>query len=261
MERTCEQAISLGLRSVAFTDHADFTGWTILEGISNFPSEHMGVGDAQEGTFTPPALDIARYRESVERCRSIFPEIEILFGVELSEPHWNPDEAARLLEEGDFDLVICGLHSLQGPEEGRFIEIASTYEEHAASEVVTAYLTELLRMVEGWDRFDILAHIDYPIRSWPGRGEEYSPEEFEEPYRAVLRALAGSERTLEVNTRLPLDARVVSWWREEGGRSVSFGSDAHDPLSVGRGFEVASAFVEAAGFRPGRHRHDLWTIH
>jgi histidinol phosphatase-like PHP family hydrolase len=60
----------------------------------------------------PPALDLDGYQESLFRCRDRFPDLEILSGVELSEPYWHPDQAADLLRRGGFDLVVCGLHSL-----------------------------------------------------------------------------------------------------------------------------------------------------
>ena len=75
----------------------------------------------------------------------------------------------------------------------------------------------------------------------------------------MLRALARSGRALEVNTRLPMDARIVRWWHEAGGDAVSFGSDAHEPSAVATGFAEAAAMVEAQGFRPGRTPLDFWT--
>lgn len=260
MEKTCEHAMQLGIRSIAFTEHADFTSWSLPEGAEARPPEHLRLELPLDGTFTPPPLDVAGYRRSVEHCRERFPGLEILFGVELSEPHWNPSQASHLLDQGGFDFVICGLHSLRGPEEDRFVEIGSSYHERTAPEVVASYLTELLRLVEGWDRFEVLSHIDYPLRHWPMGGGVYAPSMFEGEYRRVLRALAERGKTLEVNTRLPLDPIIVSWWREEGGRSVSFGSDAHQPLALGSGFIAAADSVREIGFRPGRHRHDHWMV-
>ena len=38
-----------------------------------------------------------------------------------------------------------------------------------------------------------------------------------------------------MNGRLvPLDSTVLTWWRDEGGDAVSFGSDAHLPSAVAR---------------------------
>ena len=97
-----------------------------------------------------------------------------------------------------------------------------------------------------------------------GRGEQVlfrehlDPREYEAEYREALTALARSGRVLEINSRLPLDPVLVRWWHEVGGDAVSFGSDAHTPDGVGRGFVEATAVAEAAGFRRGADRFDLW---
>jgi histidinol-phosphatase (PHP family) len=51
---------------------------------------------------------------------------------------------------------------------------------------------------------------------------------------------------------------IVQWWRDEGGRAISFGSDTHDPTRLAHRFSEAVAMVEAKGFRAGRHPWDFW---
>jgi histidinol-phosphatase (PHP family) len=63
---------------------------------------------------------------------------------------------------------------------------------------------------------------------------------------------------LEVNTKVPLHTLLLGWWREEGGAAITFGSDAHEPVAVARGFRDAAAMAEAHGFRPGDHPGDVW---
>ena len=92
------------------------------------------------------------------------------------------------------------------------------------------YLTEMVAMIEGSDVFQVLAHCDFPRRYWPAGRDRYPEAAFEEEYRAVFRALAGSGRALEVNTTSPLGSvELVRWYHEEGGDAVSFGSDGHQP--------------------------------
>ena len=51
---------------------------------------------------------------------------------------------------------------------------------------------------------------------------------------------------------------MAQWWQEEGGRAVTFGSDAHVPEALAHGFPEAMAMLEYFGFRPGRRAHDAW---
>jgi histidinol-phosphatase (PHP family) len=144
-------------------------------------------------------------------------------------------------------------------EDGRLIAADSLYGTIPGPDVIRRYLTELLRLVKGSDAFEVLAHADFPRRYWPAAEGRFDEAMYEDEYRAVFRELAASGRVLEMNTRSPLwSVELLSWWRDEGGRAVSFGSDAHLPWRVGALFDEAVAIVAAAGFRPGRDRYDFW---
>ncbi|MDQ6900600.1 MAG: PHP domain-containing protein, partial [Candidatus Dormibacteraeota bacterium] len=89
MEATCREAVKVGLRAVAFTEHADFAF-----GI------HAGMRP----------LDVQAYLAEIERCRSLFPELRILSGVELGEPHRHAKDAAGVLAAGQLDRVLGSVH-------------------------------------------------------------------------------------------------------------------------------------------------------
>ena len=256
MERTCARAVDMGLPAVAFTEHADYTAWTVLDGDLD-DHEHLRAFVAPDGSLAPPALDRDGYLDCVQRCRDKFPELRIISGVELGEPHWHSEVAASLLKAGEFDRVLGSLHCL--PFEARFSEPPNLYRRRPAAEVVREYLAEIPRLITGSDAFAVLAHIDYAVRSWPAQAGPFDPHAFEDEFRHALRVLADSGRALEVNTRAQVYPEIIRWWREEGGQAITFGSDAHDPTGLAHGFSEAVAMVEAYGFRPGRHPHDFWT--
>jgi histidinol-phosphatase (PHP family) len=259
MEGSCLQAIQLGLPAVAFTEHVDFTGW----GSEDVPPA------APDGLFDGPVsvagrervlpLDVEGYLAGVEKCRSRFgSSLRILSGIEAGEPHLFAGSLSAVLATGTFDRVLGSLHSVVDSD--RLIHADRLFGRVPADEVMRRYLTGLLDLVTGSEVFQVLAHCDYPRRYWPAATDgDYDETRYEEEYRAVFRALASSGRALEFNTRSPLwSAKLVVWWREEGGDAVSFGSDAHHPLRVGARFGLAVDIVEAAGFRPGRDRYDFW---
>jgi histidinol-phosphatase (PHP family) len=107
-------------------------------------------------------------------------------------------------------------------------------------------------------RLTSACHIDYPVRYWPAQADAFDPKDFEDQFRFALRILADSGRTLEVNTTVPLCSAIVRWWREQGGSTITYGSDAHDPTSIAHGFADAAAMVEAYGFRPASDLHGYW---
>lgn len=254
---SCRRALEIGVPSLAFTEHADLTPWLIPEPIRPLLPDHFRVRLRPDGVLEPPDLDVEGYLASVQECRDRFPDLCILSGVELSEPHWHRARADALLASHDFERVLGSVHSL--PEGEHHYEL-SVLAERPPEEILRAYLAEVLGLAESTADFAVLAHIDYSLRSWPAE-KPFVPADFEEEFRAVLRALASSGRALEVNTKVPLPREIVRWWFEIGGDAVAFGSDAHEPALVGHGFAQAAALVESCGFRPGRTPHDFWRRH
>jgi histidinol-phosphatase (PHP family) len=254
MEATCARAVELGLPAVAFTEHVDHTRWLVAEG----DLDPRVRGTRAPGTFTPGTLDVDGYLEALARCRDLFPDLTLLSGVELGEPHWHADAVTRVLGAGGFERVLGSLHSL--PEGTAAAEPPELFRRRAASDVVRSYLVELADMIEQTSVFEVLAHIDYPLRHWPAAAGPFEVAAFEEELRHALANLAAGGRTLEVNTKGPMLPEVVRWWREEGGRVVTFGSDAHEPSALGRRFAEAVDLVESYGFRAGRHPYDRWTL-
>jgi len=112
--------------------------------------------------------------------------------------------------------------------------------------------------VSGSEVFEVFGHIDYPVRSWPEDARPFEPTDFEDELRQALRSLADGERALEINTRLPLHPTILGWWREEGGRRVTFGSDAHLPAALATGLAPAAVLAGSNGFRPDRRPGDPW---
>lgn len=255
MERTCTRARELGLPSVAFTEHADLTPWTLKPG-ETVPDEWRPL--LSEGVLTPPPLDLDGYRKCLELCRERHPDLRILSGVELSEPHWHAPRVETLLGNGHFERVLASVHSAPTASGSGFTEVSVRYDDQPPAEVVRAYLAETVRLIEQFEEFEVLAHIDYPVRHWPEDKKPYDPYDFEEEYRHVLLSLATAGKVLEVNTRVPLHPQVLAWWREEGGQAITFASDAHTPDVLARGFSDAVHMAEASGFRPGRDPHAFW---
>jgi histidinol-phosphatase (PHP family) len=240
MERSCARARELGLPAIAFTEHAD---WALV---------HQGQHP----------VDIEGYLDAVDRCRTRFPGLRILTGVELGEPHWFPKETAAILAAGPIDQVLGSVHSVH--LDGGTID-ASQFRSRDGIDfpaAVREYFAEVLLLVESGQPFEVLAHLDYPKRYWLDGAPPYREKDYEAEIRAILKAAARTGRVLEVNTTrgqtLCPDLTVVRWWRELGGQAVQYGSDAHQPDKVAEGFKVATQMVESAGFKPAKDPASLW---
>lgn len=244
MRDTCVRALEIGLPSIAFTDHADFTDYV----------------RARDGL-----LDIAGYHQCIERCRAAFPTLRILSGIELGEPHRFPEEVAALRSAGPLDRVLGSVHCFDRAGELVDASTPGLQDEMGPDAVMRSSLGETLDLLRSQAEFDVLAHIDYAKRYRP-QGSRLDPFAFEEELRAVLREAARRGVALEINTTrggdrdryLCPDLTVLTWWREEGGRALAFGSDAHSPDRVAAGFELAAEVAEAAGFRPQDDPSAFW---
>ncbi|WP_210507104.1 PHP domain-containing protein [Naasia sp. SYSU D00057] len=253
LERTCARALELGMPAVVFTEHVDASPTVLDPEELDEPLRPLIGGD---GLLRPPPLDRDGYLAAVEGCRGRFPGLTIVAGIELGDGH-RADSAATAQAEG-FGRVLGSLHSV--PVDGRFLEPPELLRTRGPEQMLRDYLTELCRMVEGCDLFEVLAHIDFPLRFWPADAAPFDAAAFEDDFRPPLRLLAGSGRALEVNSSVPLPEPVLRWWREEGGRAVTFGSDAHEPESLGRELEAAAALAHEQGFRPASRPQDPWRL-
>lgn len=259
MHATCARAVAIGLPALAFTEHVDLTPWTLHD--RTMPAGLRGSVD-EHGRFLGGPLEVAAYLEEVDRCRHAFPDLRIWSGIELSEGHRHPDAVIDLMASVRPERVVGSVHALtdEHPDAaaGDHVEIVDGYDQRAPVEVVRAYVAEVRAMSLSDAPFEVLGHIDYPLRHWPATAGPVPWEQLEADVRVALEATAASGRALEVNTRLPLAARVLDWWHEAGGESVVFGSDAHRPDDVARDFIDTAAMVAAHGFRPGPTPYEHW---
>ena len=267
MEASCRRAIELGLPAIAFSEHADFTPWRPHAGAEpkdstlgvdgcRLPSNRAHRGD----------LDMAGYWQSIERCRATFPDLRILSSIELGEPHLFAAEVRAMLHRMP-DRLLGSLHCLSIDGALHDLSTPGMMTPDSAAQYFRAALAATVTLVNSDAPFSVLTHIDYAKRYWPHQQLAFDERDFEDDYRAVLRALSASSRALEVNTTRGVGAPrgpcpgslVLGWWYAEGGSAVSFGSDAHRPEHVAAGFAEAAAMAEAAGFRPAADPTDLWT--
>jgi histidinol-phosphatase (PHP family) len=236
MDGSCRRALELGISAIAFTEHADF---------DEYVTQRNGL------------LDVPGYLQAIEQCRSQYPSLRILSGLELGSPHRFPTETAKVLAAGSFDRVLGSVHHVVSDGELVYAGEPELLTPERAGSTMRSYLAEVLRLLESEQPFEILAHVDYPKRYWPHDQVAYREVDYEEEFRSVLAATAHRGAVLEINTTGGEDPErqfcpgplVVRWWYAAGGTAVSFGSDAHEPVALAAGFGQARQLAEAAGFK------------
>jgi histidinol-phosphatase (PHP family) len=232
MAEMCLGAVEQGIPEIGFTEHFD---------------QHPGESDNCRN-FRLDAWAI-----ELDRCRSAFAgRLTIRAGIELGEPHIYHAEAQNLLARCPFDYALGSLHWV-GNES---IFDLAFFQAYPAVEAFGMYFEELARVAQTGG-FDILSHLDVPVRTAFAVYGRYDPREHEDSIRPVLRACVEHGLALDINTAalrrranvLNPGVDILRWYVEMGGERVTLGSDAHRANQVGAGLEAALEAARAAGLK------------
>lgn len=230
MAEMCLAAIRKGIPEIGFSDHFDL--------IPEDPCFAFFRADA--------------WWHDLERCREEFSgTLRVRAGVEIGEPHRFPKAVAELISSYDWDFVLGSLHWV-----GDSMVFRPDYYQRSKSQAYSDYFDELILLADQ-SPISILAHLDVVKRYSFEHYGSYAPESHEERLRHLLRTCARRDIALEINTstlRRPIQEtspaeKILHWFREEGGRWITLGSDAHEPDEVGSGLQNALASVLNAGFK------------
>lgn len=226
----CRIAATLGIPEIGFAEHYDL-----------HPDENPRDW-----------LRLEPWLEDLERCRAEFSgRLVIRAGIEVGEPHRFHEDMNTMLARAPFDYVIGSLHWV-----GSESVFDPAYFQRPAEEAYSRYFAELARMTARGG-FDILGHLDVPVRTGFNFHGSYDPRDYEPWIRQVLRNCIEQGIALDVNTSamrrkaqvlLP-GLPILRWYAEMGGMRVTLGSDAHRPEQVASHFGVALDAIRTAGLQ------------
>lgn len=228
----CEKAELTCLRALAFCDHCEIDSFYDEQYDKRIRSAYFEVAMAQSA-FRGKVL--------------------VLEGIELGQPHYNPDLAKKVLEKREYDQVIGSIHNLPDTQDFYFME---SFTQDSAEKYFDLYLDEILNMLE-WGDFDVLAHLTYPLRYFHSKsGINIDMAKYKKKTDEILRLTAEKEKALEINTaglrqpinKLSPELDVVKRFKELGGKYVTYGSDAHFADDLAAGLDTAYDTMKAAGF-------------
>jgi histidinol-phosphatase (PHP family) len=232
------RAAELGLAEVGFCEHADF--------------------DPRDRSYG--FLDLLRYDREIAAARAEVPGIRLRQGVEITYQASLEKEIRDWLSGHAWDSVVTSVHLVDYADGWAIISEPraneSYFATHTQREAYAPYFEELLRAAQS-GLGDVLGHFDLVKRYGTESYGRFEPTAFEDEVRAVLRAVVEGGMGLEVNTsglrQRPAEpypaSKILRWYREMGGESLTIGSDAHHARHLGAGIEEALNLARAAGFR------------
>ena len=230
MEAYIKKAVDIGLEEICFLDHL-----TIRE------SEKQLSMTKEEVPFYFQAVKFLRQRYKKK--------IKVKVGLEIDFNPEYTDIFHEIVETYSFDVIGSSLHFLKG------MDIVSRHSDWAHGKidpdyVFGLYLEQLGNMLE-YDYFDVICHIDLakkfgakPSRTFDG---EFDTVLSKIKNRGLAVELNTSGYAHTVNEVYPAFSLLKKCY--EKGISITLGSDAHNPESMGRRFDSALSMLRLAGYR------------
>jgi histidinol-phosphatase (PHP family) len=227
----CEKAVAADLSTIAITDHCEID---------------LYQKDRYETILRQSYFDILKARDIFDG------QIEVLKGIELGNALSDRVLAERVVANRPYDFILGSLHHPTGFDDFAFTDF-NLVDVHKLLEL---YFEELEALTV-WGKFDVLAHLTYPMRYINGAYNlGVDIQDYAENIKRVYAKLIQNGKGIEINTsglRQPYgetmpDFLSIRLFREMGGSILTIGSDAHAAKDVGANLEDALRLARMAGF-------------
>ena len=225
----CNKALQNEYRAIAFTEHFDLVDSEILE---------YGI------------ISLNKYFSLIDKLRVEFPELQIIRGVELGEPHRVGELSQRLFREQKPDYIIGSLHVTK-----RRVNVSVKIHKPMSDKEIAGYYEENLEMVEQGG-FDTLGHLGIYKRGL------VSPQKI--PKKTVFfyldkifTEIISKNICLEINNSgykrnfndLIPETEVLARYRDMGGELITIASDSHDLEQFDKFYKKTLDKIRQIGFR------------
>ncbi|MCS7182110.1 MAG: histidinol-phosphatase HisJ family protein [Thermoanaerobaculum sp.] len=236
-EEYVRQAVRLGLKAVAITDHIPFY-W--------LPPE------AHDPTLAMAPEELPAYVEAVLQLKGRYRgRVEVLLGIEADYVEGHEHTLAQILQTYPFDVVLGSVHWLAG----FWVDAPTSLPEYQkgperVQQIWARYWQTLEKAIRS-GLFDVMAHLDLPKKFG------FLPAEpLTELEDAVLQALLETGVAVELSSagrRKPVGEDYPSprWLARlaTAGVPVVLSSDAHAPHEVGFAFALLQQQLQQLGVR------------
>lgn len=225
-----DHAIKVGLKEIGFSDHAPLILHSDPRIAMNFEQ-------------------LPLYQAMIEDVKARYKKLKIKVGIEADFFPGFEGRTKEILDAYPYDFVLGSVHFIgqwgfDNPAESagwKAQDINQVYREYH----------KLLRASAKSKLFDVMAHVDL-VKKFGNRATEDMTEEVQETAKAFKELGV----VVEINTsglRKPAkeiypslnDLRIYC----EYGVPLTFGSDAHDPMHVGKDFDKGFTLAKEAGYK------------
>jgi histidinol-phosphatase (PHP family) len=254
MEDQIKQSLALGIGEICFTDHVDYgikKDWT-----DDALKWRGGDGIGTDQTDMQPLANVNydEYFGKILRMKCLYgDQITIRSGLEFGIQRHTIPNYERLIEiyGQKLDFILLSIHQVDDMEfwTGDFMK-GKTQDEYNRQ-----YYDEMLYVVNHFDDFDVLAHVDLIARYDPHGAYPFS--KIQDILTEIFKCIIKKGKGIEINTsswhyRLPdtmPSGDILKLYRSLGGEIITIGSDAHTPEYLGDHIRQARTILKALGFK------------
>ena len=222
----------LGLEYILFTDHKDF-----------------GSIDPKFEFF----IDYDEYFSTLKELETKH-NFPIKIGIEIGYETKLKNEIEEFLDKYDFDFIIASIHYGHGLN----FYSKEFFEGRTKDEAYLDYFSLLLDMVENFNHYDVVGHLDFIERYGPYDDKGYLYSDYKLIIDNILKAIIKNKKGIEVNTsglrqgedRTFPKYEVIKRYKELGGKIITVGSDAHLNRDFQADVEKVVNKLKSIGFEP-----------
>ena len=204
----CKKAIEKKYKVIVFTEHYDLIDTELME---------YGL------------LPLKRYISELAEIKKEFPELKIITGIELGEPHIVGDFAKRLFLDFQIEYIIGSLHVTRSG-----LNVSLKIDKPLSNKDIKEYYEENLEMVRkgGFDTLGHLGIFKRGLQHFDIAEEKHCHHIIDEIFREIIK----KNIFLEVNysgfktkfqNHIP-EPEILKRYKKMGGKLISIGSDSHD---------------------------------
>ena len=248
LEDVCALAIERGIDEICITDHVDY-------GVRPDWDEYRRDPSCAKTFEGRPSInvDYERYFPAIEAARERFaPTLAVKTGMEFGVQSHTAERFHALFEQhaDAWDFIILSIHQVGNEEfwNGTF-QKGRTQDEYNMQ-----YYEEMLRVVQRFDDWSVLGHLDL-IKRYDAAGP-WPDENARDIVAEIMKEAIRRGKGIELNTSsiryglsdLTPSEGILRLYRDLGGHILSIGSDSHRPEHLGAHIPMMRERLQAIGF-------------
>ena len=242
IERVVQDAISLGLQELCFTDHVDY-------GVK---VDWDSGGEIVWRDGQPLAnVDYPKYLAAIAALREKYGDrIALRTGLEFGVQVHTVPQFHALFQKYPLDFVILSVHQVEDKE----FWTQEFQEGRTQREYNERYYQELLDLTKTYQDYSVLGHLDLIVR-YDEQGV-YPFGKVKPMVAEILRNAIQNGKGIELNTSFhryglsdstPSRA-ILELYRDLGGEILTIGSDSHRPEHLGAYIREGQELLKSLGF-------------